>query len=89
MDDDSVLRELAADLEREDPRLAELLAGSVDDPGRPWWLLLFLGLPLLMGLFLLSEVLFGTVAIALVVAAPLIVCWLLPPPTGAPPQEAG
>ena len=84
MDEDPVLRELAADLERDDPRLAARLTGSVEGTHRhrPWWLLLLLGPPLLMGLFLLEEAAFGTAIMLLVLATPLIVCWLLPPPTG-------
>jgi hypothetical protein len=91
MDDDPVLRELAADLERDDPRLAALLAGSVDDHGRhrPWWLLIFLVPPLLMGLFLVDEAVFGTALMLLVLATPLIVCWLLTPPTGRPTPGPG
>jgi hypothetical protein len=91
MDDDPVLRELAADLEREDPRLADLLAGAVDEPQRlpRWLLLLSLGPPLLMGLFVLNEVAFGTATILLVITSPLIVCWLLTPPTGRPTPGPG
>jgi hypothetical protein len=91
MDDDPVLRELAAELERDDPHLAGLLAGAVHQPRRhpPWWLLLCLGPPGLMGLFLLEEAAFGTVIILLVLASPLIVCWLLTPPTSRPTPGPG
>lgn len=91
MDDDRVLRELGADLERDDPRLAALLSGA--SPGsrwsRYWWLLLVLGWPLLTGLFLVDEAAFGTAVMLLVLAAPLVVCWLLSPPTGRPTPGPG
>jgi hypothetical protein len=37
-----------------------------------------------MGLFLLGEAAFGTVIMLLVLATPLIVCWVLPPPSARP-----
>jgi Protein of unknown function (DUF3040) len=85
MDDDPALRQLAAELERDDPRLAARLTGAEDGGSRenPWWVLLLLGAPLLMGLFLVSEAAFGAAILVLALAAPLIVGWLVTPPDGS------
>jgi len=84
MDDDRALRQLAAELEREDPRLAARLTGPADDAHRdePWWILLLAGAPLLMMLFLLNETAFGAAILVLALGAPLVVGWLLGPPDG-------
>ena len=77
MDDDPVLRSLAEDLERDDPRLAALLGGP--PAGRRHtgaWLLL--ALPFLTILLLLPpRMVFGVVAVLAIVASPLAVCWLI------------
>ena len=90
MDDDPVLRELGADLERDDPRLAALLSGAGEDTGhRHRWLLLLLTPPALMALFLVNQAVFGAATLLLILAAPVIVCWLLPPPSGTPTPGPG
>lgn len=77
MDDDPVLRTLAADLEHDDPRLAAFLT----DGKRPHrhhrvvWLLLSLA-GAALALLLPPTVMIGVVAMLLVVASPLAVCWL-------------
>ncbi len=79
MDGDPVLRSLAAELARDDPRLAALLDGASPAPPRRGVrvALLLLALPL-AGLVLLlgPTVAVGGVAIVLAAAAPLAVCWL-------------
>jgi hypothetical protein len=77
MDDDPVLRSLAEDLERDDPRLAALLGGA--SSGRrhasPWFLLV---LPLLaVGLLLPAGVAFGVLAVLAIIGSPLAACWLI------------
>jgi hypothetical protein len=85
MDEDIALRQLAAELEREDPRLAARLTGSEDGGSHddPWWVLLLAGAPLLMVLFLVNAAAFGAVIFLLALATPLIVGWLLGPPDGS------
>jgi hypothetical protein len=85
MDENRALRQLAAELERDDPRLAAQLTGDADTGSRdaPWWLLLLAGAPLLMSLFLLSEAAFGAAILVLALAAPLIVGWLVAPTDGS------
>ena len=75
MDDDPVLRSLAADFERDDPALAALLSGQAPHHHSPAWLLL--ALPLLVpSLLLPGRVTLGVLAMLAVLASPLMVCWL-------------
>ena len=77
MDDDPVLRSLAEDLEREDPRLAALLGerAPVRRRTRAW---LLLALPLLaVALLLPAGTALGLVAVLAIVTSPLAVCWLI------------
>jgi hypothetical protein len=85
MDDDPVLRSLADDLERDDPRLAALLDGR----SRPrhhagGWLLLVSGL-LALPLFLPLGKVLGVLAVLVVVGSPLAVCWLISATEGPAP----
>ena len=77
MDDDPVLRSLAADLEREDPRLAALLDGrSSGRHHRAVWVLLAVSV-LALPLFLPLGQVLGVLGLLLVVGSPLAVCWLI------------
>jgi hypothetical protein len=80
-DDDPVLRLLAEDLARDDPRLAALLDGA--DPTVPakrgrTRLLLLAVVPVLAAVALLvpPTVAVGATAMLLAIASPLVVCWL-------------
>jgi hypothetical protein len=78
MDDDPVLRELAEDLERDDPRLAALLG----EPARARrhagsWLLFALPLVTLGLLLLPARTALGLVAVLAIITSPLAVCWLV------------
>jgi hypothetical protein len=75
MDDDPVLRSLSAEFERDDPALAALLSGRPAHRHRPAWLLLVLPL-LIPALLLPGRVTLGLLAMLLVLASPLMVCWL-------------
>ena len=77
-DMDPVLRSLGSDLERDDPALAALLSGRSRRRHRhsPAWFLL--ALPLLVAALLLpARVVLGVLAMLLILASPLFVCWLL------------
>jgi Flp pilus assembly protein TadB len=93
MDDDPVLRELAEDLIRDDPRLAAMLGGS--PPGRhgprahpprarfAFW-------PIVVALVVLAllvppTVALGATALVLAIGSPLVVCWMCAP-DGTPPR---
>jgi hypothetical protein len=85
MDDDPVLRDLGAELERDDPALAALLSG----PGTPhhghalaWTILamVVVGIALLLA----PTVTFGVVAMLLVLASPLLACWWCAYPNDGP-----
>ena len=84
MDDDPVLRSLADDLTRDDPRLAALLSGAGARRHRTWSARrLLVAVPigvllLIVGLLVPPTVAIGVTAMALAVASPLAVCWLLP-----------
>ncbi|HEV7210941.1 MAG TPA: DUF3040 domain-containing protein [Blastococcus sp.] len=77
MDDDPVLRTLAAELEHDDPRLAAFLTdGKSPHRHHPVaWLLLSLA-GAAVALLLPPTVMIGVLAMLLVVASPLAVCWL-------------
>jgi hypothetical protein len=88
-DMDPVLRSLGADLERDDPALAALLSGRRDHPHRHSLAWLLLALPLLLPALLLpARVTLGLLAMLLILASPLMVCWLCAatddPATGHP-----
>jgi Flp pilus assembly protein TadB len=80
-DDDPVLRRLAEDLARDDPRLAALLDGSPQEShprhGRTR-LLLVVTVPVLLtlGLLVPPTVAVGVIAMLLAIASPLVVCWM-------------
>ena len=83
MDHDPVLRTLAADLERDDPRLAAFLSGR--RPGPPpahhhslagWVLAGALASMLALAVTLPVTVAVGVLAMLVVIASPLAVCWL-------------
>lgn len=77
MDDDPVLRSLADDLERDDPRLAALLEGR--KPARRHSLAWLLLAPVLLALalFLPLGTVLGMLGILAIVGSPLAVCWLI------------
>jgi Flp pilus assembly protein TadB len=80
--DDAVLRRLAADLARDDPRLAALLGDSPPETrprhGRTHLLFLLLTVPVLVTVALLvpPTVAVGVTAMLLAIASPLVVCWM-------------
>ena len=76
MDDDPVLRELGAELEREDPALAALLSGTAAPAHRHGlaWALLALSV-VAVAVLLAPAVTFGVLAMLLVLASPLLACW--------------
>jgi hypothetical protein len=75
MDDETVLRELGADLERDDPALAALLSGAPPRRGHHTaWIVL--GLTVVgIALVIAPGVTFGVLAMLLVLASPLLACW--------------
>jgi hypothetical protein len=86
MDDDPVLRLLADDLERDDPRLAALLDGRSRGHGhRGLWLLLASAV-LALPLFLPLGTILGLLSILVVVGSPLAVCWLIDTTEGPLPD---
>jgi hypothetical protein len=74
-DMDPVLRSLSAELERDDPALAELLSGDGVRRHSPAWLLLVLPL-LVPALLLPTRVTLAVLAMLLILSSPLLVCWL-------------
>jgi Protein of unknown function (DUF3040) len=89
MDDDPVLRSLAEDLARDDPRLAALLGEGVVAPRRHRTrtvLILLVLTPALVvvALFVPPTVALGATAMLLAVASPLVVCWLCAQDGSAP-----
>ena len=81
MDDDPVLRLMADDLARDDPRLAALLDGTDDvrrlrRPGRQLLLLVVVPVVVTIALLVPPTVALGATAMLLAIASPLVVCWL-------------
>ena len=78
MDDDPVLRELAEDLERDDPRLAALLGESAHARRHVGaWLVLALPLVALGLLLLPVTTALGLIAVLAIITSPLAACWLI------------
>jgi len=76
-DMDPVLRSLAADVERDDPALAALLAGRPAPHHRYRIAWLLLAPVLLVPAFLLpARVVLATAAMLLILASPGFACWL-------------
>jgi hypothetical protein len=77
MDDDPVLHSLGADLEQSDPALAAFLSGRAPSRHRHSAAWLLLAVPLLIpALILPLRVSLGVLAISLILASPVLVCWL-------------
>ena len=76
MDDDPVLRELGAELERDDPELAALLSGAVTHRHghRVAWTVLAVTV-VGIALVLAPAVTLGVIAMLAVLASPLLACW--------------
>jgi hypothetical protein len=82
-DMDPVLRSLGADLERDDPALAALLSDGSRPAHRHSFAWFLLALPLLVAALLLpARVVFGLLAMFLILASPVFVCWLCAGPEG-------
>jgi len=76
MDDDRVLQELGAELERDDPALAALLSGPVKRSRRHGLAWAVLATTVVGGCLLVAPaVTFGVLAMLLVLASPLLACW--------------
>jgi hypothetical protein len=76
MDDDPVLRELGAELERDDPALAALLSGAARPHHRHWMVWGLLAVTVVaVGVVLVPTVTLGVLAMLLVLASPLLACW--------------
>jgi len=89
MDDDPVLRDLEAELERDDPALAALLSGPVTPQhghAVAWTILAMVVVG--GGLLLAPAVTFGVVAMLLVLASPLLACWWCANPNDGPAPRA-
>jgi hypothetical protein len=84
MDDDPVLRSMGEDLERDDPRLAELLSGRPrHHHSAAWWLL---AVPVVLAILLLPlRTTLGLLALLLIISSPLVVLWATAPPEGPSP----
>jgi Protein of unknown function (DUF3040) len=85
MDDDPVLQELGAELERDDPALAAMLRGEARPHHRHVlaWILLALAVTL-VGVLLAPAVTLGVLAMLLVLASPLLACWWCAFPSEGP-----
>ena len=89
MDDDPVLRDLEAELERDDPALAALLSSPVTPHHAhavAWTILATVVVG--GGLLLAPAVTFGVVAMLLVLASPLVACWWCANPNDGPTPRA-
>jgi hypothetical protein len=89
MDDDPVLQELGAELERDDPALAALLSGRT--PPRHRHVVAWAVLALLVvggALVLAPTVTLGVLAMLLVLASPLLACWWSAFPNDGPAPHA-
>jgi hypothetical protein len=90
MDDDPVLQELGAELEREDPQLAALLSGPPTPPHRrhavAWTVLAMVVAGVAM--LLAPAATFGVLAMLLVLASPLLACWWCAMPNDGPAPRA-
>jgi Protein of unknown function (DUF3040) len=85
MDDDPVLRELGAELERDDPELAALLSGEVAHRHGHWMAWTLLALTVVgVGVVLAPAVTLGVLAMLLVLASPLVACWWCAIPDDGP-----
>ena len=90
MDDDTVLRALSADLERDDPALAALLSGppaTRRHHATPWVLLVLTVVT--VALIAFPTVTFGVLAMLLVLASPLVACWWCALPGDGPTARPG
>jgi hypothetical protein len=86
MDDDPVLRLLADDLERDDPRLAALLDGRSRRRGHAGvWMLLASAL-VALPLFLPLGTVLGVLSVLVIIGSPLAVCWLIDATEGPLPD---
>jgi hypothetical protein len=90
MDDDPVLRELGAELERDDPELAALLSSPAPPPSRrhtvAWSVLAVVVAG--VGILLAPAATFGVLAMLLVLASPLLACWWCAMPNDGPAPRA-
>jgi hypothetical protein len=91
MDDDPVLQELGAALERDDPALAALLSGppaAARHQGHALaWTLLAMSV-VALPLVLAPAVTSGVLAMLLVLASPLLACWWCAVPGDGPEPRA-
>ena len=91
MDDDTVLRALSADLERDDPALAALLSDPPAKQGHhhatPWILLVVAVVA--VGIITYPTVTLGVLAMLLVLASPLVACWWCALPGDGPTARPG
>ena len=89
MDDDPVLRDLEAELERDDPALAALLSGPVTPHHGHAVVWTILAMVIVGGGVLLAPaVTFGVLAMLLVLASPLLACWWCANPNDGPAPRA-
>jgi hypothetical protein len=85
MDDDPVLRELGAEIEREDPALAALLTGREHPHSghrRTWAVLAVVVIG--VAVVLAPIVTLGVLAMLLVLTSPFLACWWAASPDDGP-----